>query len=45
MDVGITLATLGNIRASLIGKDLTEIDPALLMAAMQLSLAEAIVLS
>ena len=40
-----TCSQFGNIRASLIGKDLTELDPALLMAAMQLSLAESIVLS
>ena len=40
-----TCSQFGNIRASLIGRDLTDIDPALLMASMQLSLAEAIVLS
>ena len=40
-----TCSQFGNIRASLIGMDLTELDPALLMAAMQLSLAESIVVS
>jgi hypothetical protein len=35
-----TCSQFGNIRASLLRADLTTLDPSLLMAAMQLSLAE-----
>ncbi|MCO6466253.1 MAG: hypothetical protein J5I53_06535, partial [Bradyrhizobiaceae bacterium] len=38
-----TCSQFGNVRSSLLGTDFTTLDPAMLMAAMQLSLAEGIV--